>query len=157
MPELPNGLYDLLITREVQRQLETFGSNRESDKPELDKADAHVMLARHVADVVRQALLSVPESERPQRQAEICNEIIRSIASTLGSRDDELIEPPPRRLAAVYPISALQQRRPSEPQIPLSQSDLLVNARGEPRSGSVIEAEIDSADRLDLIVAFIRW
>src|ERR1041385_6165472 len=108
MSDLPDGLYDLLITREVQRRLGNLGSNRESDKPELERVDAHVMLARHVADVVREALLSVPESERPQRQADICNEIIRSIASTLGSGDDDLIEPPPRRLAAVYPISTLQ-------------------------------------------------
>ena len=157
MPDLSNGLYDLLITREVQRQIEKLGSNRQAKDLGLERVEAHLILARHVADVVRQALLAVPEAERPQRQAEICNEIIRSIASTFGDAADELLEPPPRRLAAVYPIDALHQQQPTQPHIPLSQSDLLVNARGEPRIGSVIEAEIDSADRIDLIIAFIRW
>lgn len=157
MPYLADGLYDLLITREVQRQLETLGANRRTELSELEKSDAHVMLGRHVAHVVRQALLSVPETERPARQVEICNEIARALGSILDNGDDQLIEPPPRRLAAIYPFDALHQRRPTQPHIPLSQSDLLVNARGEPRVGSVLEAEIDSADRIDLIVAFIRW
>src|ERR1700740_1150867 len=122
MPSLPDGLYDLLITSEVQRRLEKLGSNRGADDSELEKADAHLMLARHVADVVRQALLSVPEAERPMRQAEICNEIIRSIGAMVGDGEAETIEPPPRRLAAVYAIDALQQKRPAQPQIPLSQS-----------------------------------
>ena len=157
MPDLPNGLYDLLITREVQRQLEVLAADRKADDPELEKADAHVMLTRHVADVIREALLTVPEAERPARQAEICNEIIRAVATMSSEADDEMIAPPPRRLAAIYPLNALQQKPPTQPQIPLSQSDLLVNARGEPRIGSVLEAEIDSADRIDLIIAFIRW
>lgn len=157
MPDLPNGLYDLLITREVEKHLQNLGSNRRAEDSELEKADAHVMLTRHVADVIRQALLTVPEADRPARQAEICNEIIRSLSSMFRDGDDELVEPPPRRLAAVYPIDALRQKPPTQPHIPLSQSDLLVNARGEPRVGSVLEAEIDSADRIDLIVAFIRW
>ncbi|HEV8658377.1 MAG TPA: DEAD/DEAH box helicase family protein, partial [Thermoanaerobaculia bacterium] len=51
----------------------------------------------------------------------------------------------------------MQSRRPKAPEIALSQSDLLVNARDEPRIGSVLEKEIESADRIDLIISFIRW
>lgn len=101
----------------------------------------------------------MPESERPAKQAEICNELLRSLASSLPEHvdSDDLIHEPPRRLAAVYTFDALRNARPRAPEIPLSQSDLLVNARGEPRVGSVLEREIESADRIDLIIAFIRW
>ena len=83
--------------------------------------------------------------------------VLNGAAARTGQVGDELIIEPPRRLAAVYPFDPLRTQRPASPGIPLSQSDLLVNARGEPRIGSVIEREIESADRIDLIVAFIRW
>lgn len=159
MTKLANGLYDLLITREVERELAALDSERRAVVDPVDPGDAHVRLARHIAAVVRESLRGVPESERPERQAQICNEIIRGIAVSLPDQvdDDNLIGLPPRRLTAVFPFNALQQKPPAAPEIPLSESDLLVNARGEPRVGSVIEREIESADRIDIIMAFIRW
>ncbi|MCA1791776.1 MAG: DUF3427 domain-containing protein [Thioalkalivibrio sp.] len=41
--------------------------------------------------------------------------------------------------------------------MPLSQHDLLVNARGEPGLAAELKRELASADRIDLIVAFVRW
>jgi superfamily II DNA or RNA helicase len=46
---------------------------------------------------------------------------------------------------------------PAHPLIPLSDSDLLVNARDEPRLGEALLRELETADRVDLIVAFVRW
>src|SRR5690606_18029725 len=43
-----------------------------------------------------------------------------------------------------------------EPLIPLLDSALLTNSPGEPNVGRQIAAEIASADRIDLIMAFIR-
>lgn len=159
MSKLADGLYDLLITREVERELSQLGTNRRSDPDDLDPADAHVILSRHIAAVIREALQGVPESERPARQAEITNEILRAVAGRLPKQvsEDDLVADPPKRLAAIYAVDGLKQYRPAAPVIPLSQSDLLVNARSEPRVGSVLEKEIESADRIDLIVAFIRW
>jgi HKD family nuclease len=159
MTELPNGLYDLLITQEVARELSRVDESRRAERDLLEPADSNLILTRHVADVVREALRGVPEVERPHRQVEICNEILRSVAGSLPNQidADDYIAEPAQRLAAVYSFDPLRDARPTAPEIPLSQSDLLVNARGEPRVGSVLQKEIDSADRIDLIVAFIRW
>jgi hypothetical protein len=43
-----------------------------------------------------------------------------------------------------------------EPLIPLLDTTLLTNAPGEPRAGGQLVAEIASADRLDVVMAFIR-
>ena len=43
------------------------------------------------------------------------------------------------------------------PLVPLSASDLLVNARGEPSLAHAIQHEIPSADSIDLLCAFVRW
>ena len=159
MTKLPDGLYDLLITQAVEREIGRIGTGRRADTEPLEGADANVTLSRYIAGVVREALRGVTEDERPARQAEICNEILRAVAASLPDQIEagDFIEQPARRLAAVYPFDGLTSRRPASPEIPLSQSDLLVNARGEPRVGIVIEHEIESADRIDLIVAFIRW
>src|SRR6185503_17010320 len=42
------------------------------------------------------------------------------------------------------------------PLIPLLDTTLLTNAPGEPRVGSQVLAEIRSADRIDVLMAFIR-
>jgi superfamily II DNA or RNA helicase len=39
----------------------------------------------------------------------------------------------------------------------LGSGDLLVNAPGEPGLGQVLQSEIPSADRIDLLCAFIKW
>ena len=46
---------------------------------------------------------------------------------------------------------------PPLPAIPLSQSDLLVNAEGQPNVGTELRREIASADSVDLICAFVIW
>lgn len=159
MTRLPDGLYDLLVTRAIERELSQLPREQRADVEPLEPVDSHILLARYTASVVREALRAVPEADRAKRQTEICNEILRSLASSLPTEIDahDFIEVPPRRLAALYRFDALRNLRPTSPEIPLSQSDLLVNARGEPRAVSVIEREIDSADRIDLIIAFIRW
>ena len=162
MPKLAPGLYDLPITVELQRALEDLGRQRlDSAQDDPDSADSHDLLGRHLAAIVRQILLSIPKEERLQRQAEICNELIRVIAATPpadpASFDGERLIVPARRLAAVYPTDGPRQEIPSAPDIPLSQSDLLIQTRGEPGIGHILGTEIDSADRIDAIVAFIRW
>src|SRR6185503_910478 len=42
------------------------------------------------------------------------------------------------------------------PLIPLLDTALLTNAPGEPRVGSQVLAEVHSADRIDVVMAFIR-
>ena len=47
-------------------------------------------------------------------------------------------------------------RMPSRPLIPLLDTTLLTNAPGEPRLGSQILTEIESADSIDVVMAFVR-
>ena len=46
---------------------------------------------------------------------------------------------------------------PPLPATPFSQSDLLVNAEGQPNIGSELRAELASADSVDLLCAFVIW
>jgi superfamily II DNA or RNA helicase/HKD family nuclease len=160
VPKLPLGLYDLPITNEIERELSRLDASRVvAARDEFDAADADLAFARHLAAVVRHALTDVKDDERVVRQAEIVNELLTALQqrSSAVDRDDHLALPP-RRLASVHHVDALRgEVRHDDPLIPLAQSDLLVNARGEPSVGQAIHREIASADRIDPICAFIKW
>lgn len=159
MPRLVPGLYDSALTRALEELIAAREVGFEPRIKALDPSDSNEMLSRHVAHVVRAILLSIPEADRLAKQAEICNELLRALGHSLGDRDlrsEELIVPA-QRLEAIYRRDAFVANPPRSPDIPLSQSDLLVNAHGEPRIGHLLQSEIESADRIDLIIAFIRW
>ena len=88
------------------------------------------------------------------------------VARQLLVRLDELIAGDTTPDSPVQPGSVLRAitgRRPDgrhahidEPLIPLLDTTLLTNAPGEPRVGSQLLTEIDSADRIDVVMAFIR-
>ena len=65
---------------------------------------------------------------------------------------------PLRRLTAVEPVSPTgDAMKIAQPLTPLRDTVLMTNAPGEPSVGKEIAAEIRSADRVDLVVAFISW
>ncbi|HEX7150225.1 MAG TPA: DUF3427 domain-containing protein [Thermoanaerobaculia bacterium] len=160
MPNLPPGLYDLPITNEIERELQKLDVKRfAADRRELEPADSDLAFARHLAAVVRQALTVHTQKDGVERQAEIVNELLSALAQRSDKVDhDDQLALPPRRLASVHRIDALKgETRLIDPLIPLAQSDLLVNGRGEPSVGNAIQREIASADRIDLLCAFIKW
>ncbi len=164
-PDLAAGLYERLITTALKRQLEslaTAGGIRAQTAP-LDTAEAARTLAQHVEALVARALEGLPHEQRQARQAELVNRVVAMLAgedTTRGTVDeDDVIVVPPAQLQAVWPISGdpARDRVPPRPEIPLSASDLLVNARGEPALAHALANEIPSADSIDLLCAFVRW
>jgi len=71
-------------------------------------------------------------------------------------RNDGLAEPARvlRSIARVQPDGSAEEI--AGPLIPLLDTTLLTNAPGEPRIGNQVLTEIASADRIDVVMAFIR-
>ena len=154
MSELKVGLYDQLITRQVRSALpQQPESGVESLVEALEDADHPDYLARHLARQIKSALRALPAEDRGQRQIELANSLLTHLHSP-----DEAIEPDPvtlpgQLLRAIY-------RGPSAPQpptTPLSISNLLMNAKDEPRLGFELEREMATADRVFMVVSFIQW
>ena len=161
MPELIPGLYERLLTVELRRLVSTLQVGQAEVSPP-DAADAHTAVADHLRRIIEGALHAVPEDERLTRQAEICNALLACLKDEQPSATIE------SEHALVVPLAVLREVRAlsrgaalatptSQPLVPLSSADLMVNARGEPSVGAAIEREIHSADRIDLVCAFIRW
>jgi superfamily II DNA or RNA helicase/HKD family nuclease len=164
-PTLPPGLYETLVT---ERVTELLGQLPEALRPELtdlQAEEAPLLLSRHVAEVVHRTLRALgktggEEAEFPTaRLAHPCIELLQALYQAVGeeyARLEEQVAAPPRVLHAVLPAHPSRPRR-ERPTVPLGQSALLVNERGDPSLSESLRRELDSADRVDLLCAFINW
>jgi HKD family nuclease len=109
--------------------------------------------------VVERAIEMVPESQRTTGGAALARTLVDRVVE--ATNVSELTDERPADLAIV--LRAVHRLRPDgapraidAPLIPLLDSALLTNSPGEPAVGHQVAAEIASADRIDLIMAFIR-
>lgn len=159
MPSLARGLYELLVTQLLEEQLRQPQLQGTPDVDELRNAEAADRIALHVAKVVEAAIDDVPVEDRSVEGVKLARLLIKLIAQHLGA--DQLsamqLADPATVLRSIR--RQLPDGRPQDiprPLIPLLDTTLLTNAPGEPRVGHQIQAEIASADRIDLVMAFIR-
>ena len=125
------GRRDQLITGSVNDDLEVLDEHRVEREP-LDDAEAPDRLARYVMDELRRELANGRTA--PEQAAQI-NGLLRQL---------ELSEPgtevmvPPHVLVGIKGLSPLGYPVPlaARPATPFSQSDLLVDAEGQPNIGS---------------------
>ncbi len=147
---LAPGLYESLIDADLERvigELQAMGVAVDSSElAKLTGDDAVGLLVRYLGALLRDLLTAKPDVRLHRVQA---------VLRALGRAD---LPEPVKALLAVGDVGApaLGGQLPERPAIPLSRSDLLVNAAGEPTVNQVLRSEIASADRIDIIIAFIR-
>ena len=159
MSAFPYGLYETLVTEGLAASLNDLPDEYRPLAGALRSADAADRLAFHIASVVERAIEMLPESKRLQVGTALSRLLVDQIADQTELR--ELRDDRPEEAARV--LRAINQRRldggtatVEAPLIPLLDSALLTNSPGEPHVGGQIAAEIASADRIDVIMAFIR-
>lgn len=157
-PKLVPGLYERLITDTLDRLLNGEFDAGFIERSELDAGDAHVLLARHVYREVGRSLEGL--SGDTDKQVALANRVLHVVRDFVDEELDGAVSHPPEALHAIgepHRQLAGESTTPPRPSIPLGASDLLVNAKNEPRVGHAIKREVQSADRIDLLCAFIRW
>ncbi len=161
---LPPGLYEALVTRRLESALKALRERGRRDTIEnLDKAEAPEVLARFVHDLLVPVLGSVTGDDRLERQLDIVNSLLSQVRTAevravLEGNDD--LAPPLRQLISIVDPQEYglgEATAPERPAIPLSASNLLVNAPRDHKVGSEIKRELASADRVDLIVSFLKF
>ncbi|WP_420488622.1 DUF3427 domain-containing protein [Microbacterium atlanticum] len=144
------GLYETLVTSGLQGRLHSQGGLLPTIEA-VDEADQPHVLARLVyEEAVRQLSSISGESER----LELVNRLLADIAAS-----PDFVVAPARQLQRLAPpagpgISTYDNVRPTTP---LSEAALLTNTRGEPNLNAELKAEIDTADQVDLLCAFVKW
>lgn len=147
MPHPPApGVYAALHTsaleRAVREQLEL-----EPAFAAIPTAEVPTVLARHVAAVVARRLRNEP----PEAQRQFVNDVL----SAYGTEQDVIVTLD--ELVSLHSRAGLRPRRFGPPHTPLAETSLLTNAPGEPSIGFELRSELASADRVDLLCAFIKF
>ncbi|WP_275898068.1 DEAD/DEAH box helicase [Arthrobacter sp. Alg241-R88] len=143
---MPEGLYELLNTDVLGQRLgraaelqPVFADVEDEDTPDI--------LSRHVADAVRDALADA----RPADRVALANRLLEAL------QQNDRIADGPTVLHSLHRPDALKRRQLRRPTTRLSDSALLTNSNEDPNLAAELRAEIESADSVDLLCAFVRW
>ncbi|AXE78111.1 DUF3427 domain-containing protein [Streptomyces atratus] len=148
------GLYETLITHRLEERMKQLDSTGWRSIDEIVGAESapHV-LSRHIGSVVRRVLQGLS----PAEQVVAANHILDSLSTIEGATEwvDLVIEGPRQLLAvAEQEASGVYAIRPATP---LSETALITNSPDDPSLGFELRAELATADRVDLLCAFVKW
>jgi len=159
MTKPDRGLYETLITETLDGSLRDLGSQFGAEREPLQPPEAGDRIALHLARVIQRAVDSITEDKRAEAGATLARQVIEVIRASLATADFDSERP----ISPGHVLRSILGRMPDgspeaieQPLIPLLDTTLLTNAPGEPRVGRQILAEIHSADRIDVVMAFIR-
>ncbi len=143
---MPEGLYELLHTSNIEFKL-SLVPELAAVVSEIDQADTPDVLSRHIAEVVKAALTAA----NPEDRVALANRLLSQIQA------DNQVTPGPRQLLSLHKPDALKRRRLRRPTTKLSESALLTNGKADPNLAAELRTEIESANAVDLLCAFVRW
>ncbi|MFF3512211.1 DUF3427 domain-containing protein [Streptomyces sp. NPDC002573] len=150
------GVYEQLLTEDLRHRIEGFEeAGWKAIDAEVSAESTPHVLARHIGAVVGHRLSQMPHKD----QVVAANQIMRALAASAPDLDaDPLgsIVDGPRQLLALA-----KQEAPGvyaiRPLTPLSETALITNAPDDPNLGAELRAELATADRIDLLCAFVKW
>ena len=158
MKSLPHGLYEQLINNHLEEKLRDQGITIRKDA--LKNFDSSVLLSQYLGPVLKKSLEFLEDSQGSTipEQIACCNEIIRLLATiTKEECLSQCTIPDDGEILLSIGDDKISPSRSSRPVTPLSQSSLFTGSALEPSLIQELKAEILSADRIDILVSFIKW
>lgn len=159
------GLYEQVINNTLNSVLLEVPEVRKSTAP-IDAAEASKVLAQYLTDVVQKGLENVQDNGGGiEAQIQLANEIVSTIQTTTHEPNFALLGVDQR---AEQLLALLRDNDPRlaagksakemvRPETSIAQSSLFTGAIHEPQMYTELKKEIVSADRIDMLVSFIKW
>ena len=158
---LKPGLYEQVINKELSSEID--GSAQLIDKRGIDKAEAPQVLAGYLSEVIEKGLSRLAGDDI-EGQLNLANKIVSAVTELTG--DDEFdglsVDQRAEQLLAVANMQnnadAVRGRiTMTRPETSIASSSLFTGAGHEPQMMTELKKEIVSADRIDMLVSFIKW
>lgn len=162
---LEPGLYEQVINKQIQSELQ--GTTEDIKYVEkIDGAEASEVLARYVSEIVHKALDRISEDGELTAKVDLVNKVVGLIsndASMDDFKDMAVVDSAEQLLALLSesdPMYKIGQRKAKDivrPETSIAQSSLFTGATHEPQMYSELKKEMETADRIDMLVSFIKW
>lgn len=158
--ELVPGLYESLLTEELRARIEE--ARQQGRLVEFTSAGDGALadlLARHLHDAAHASMSGIPASrpDRTEAQVELANRLLRELNAPYVTSWDDSSQMPSVLLEVIDPERPEGVTPTPRPGISLRDSVLLTNGHGDLQIGTQLALEIRSADRIDLLNAFVRF
>ena len=162
---LHHGLYEQLINHRMDRELADVPEERKSVAP-IDRAEASGVLARYLTGIVQKGLDNLADSGGDlSDQITLTNRIISLVQDATQETDFKALGVSGR---AEQLLALLREKDPAlaagksakdlvRPESSMAKSSLFTGALHEPPLYLELRKETASADRIDMLVSFIRW
>ncbi|MDG6257412.1 MAG: DUF3427 domain-containing protein [Methanomicrobiaceae archaeon] len=161
--DLVPGIYEQLINEYIQSKLSSLESDKKIDKKSIAHYDPQKILSRYIYKIVENTLRTAEDKNWSlENQISICNQIIAQLADEMNdstlhqckiTKDAEML----LAILKNEPITSLNTTTAPRPETSLSQSCLFTGSPKEPELIHELKTEIQSADRVDLLISFIKW
>lgn len=159
---LKRGLYEQVINKSLDRELER-SDDIVASTGKLDGAEAPQILSHYISELVEKGLRQV-SSDDISGQLSLANRIVSAIADVTGDSDFDgmsVSERAEQLLAVAEKKNSLTavtgEFSPVRPETSLAASSLFTGSIHEPSMMSELKKEIQSADRVDMLVSFVKW
>ncbi|MBP1925270.1 superfamily II DNA or RNA helicase [Sedimentibacter acidaminivorans] len=163
---LHNGFYESVINKIINEEIIKKLDSNDSyiDKKQIDKEEANAVLSKYMSIVINKSLRNISGDDKHYRQVELCNKIVSLLKEELKLEDldDFIINENAQLLLAILnnKDSALidnYKDKKIRPITSIATNSLFTGAQNEPSLGSELIKEINTADRIDMLVSFIKW
>ncbi len=163
--KLVPGIYEQVINEELSSELSHI-SDVCKNVAGIDKAEASRILAQYLTEVVKQGLDNISDNGGSlDGQIALVNRIVQTIEQSTNEADfaDLKVSDEAKQLLAVLaendPALAIGKSASDikRPETSIAQSSLFTGAIHEPQMYTELKREIASADRIEMLVSFIKW
>ncbi len=159
--KLAPGLYEELVTKDSAASLEAL-EELAAEIGNLTSDTAPQILARHVYTLLEKALRSAPKEDKLATQLSLVERLVALLSDTPWEAGVDLQDDAQRPGTMLLSIRDKASDRlgtgvATRPSLSLRQSDLIVNGPRDLSLGNQIRSELASADRVDLLLAFLKF
>ena len=159
MSKRPSGLYEQLVNAALDAELVSIQATRDIKIERMASAEAPDRLAIYVGKLVERVVASLNEKDRLDLSRQLVNNVVE-VAKEYAPIANLDVDKLPEELAvlrAIYDLAQDGSRVELDlPLTPLLDTTLITNDRSEPKIAAQIKGEIHSADRIDIVMAFVR-
>lgn len=161
---LKPGLYEQVINNEIKTELAKTSTDKKLTE-KIDSAEASGILTGYISEVIKESLDKIADGDDVSAQVDLVNKIVSVLSGETGEGLESLsVAEDAEQLIALLsdtdPMVKLGRKKAKDivrPETSIAQSSLFTGAVHEPQMFSELKKEIATADRIDMLVSFIRW